>query len=185
MANPFRQGSFVPLTDVYDDQLLRSIDVNSEQFKDFLVRLRNTINTIAIVLNTKDTGYYVQDAFVNGQIFFPNPALNSTTGQQPTFRQVFRKVINFGALPNATTISVPHNIPITDAFTFTRIYGCATDGNTEFIPIPYASGQKTYILAVTNDGVELNVDPVNVNITTAIDYSAYTTTYVVLEYLNQ
>jgi len=174
----FNVGSFVPLLDVFDDQLIRQLDPDSEQFKEFLTRLRTNINNIAIALNTKDTGFYVTQSFVNGQVFFPNPSLGSSTPQQPTYRQVYRKVINFGTLPNAATTSVAHGITTTAAFTFTRIYGCATNPNTSFIPLPYAS-------PTLNKNIELNADATNVNITTGIDRTAYTTTYVVLEYINQ
>ena len=58
----------------------------------------------------------------------------------------------------------------------TKIYGTATDAAGNGIPIPYPSN-------TANANIEINVDLTNVNITTAIDYSAFTTTYVVLEYL--
>lgn len=175
---PLSDGSFVALSDTFDDQTLQELDSNSFEFKDFIVRLRRAVTNISNALNTKDTGMYVCQDFVNGQVYFPNPALTSSTGQQPTFRQVYRKVINFGALPNAATTSVAHNIIIDSQFTFTRIYGCATNPNTTFIPLPYAH-------TTSADNIILNVDTTNVNITTGIDYSSYTTSYVILEYINQ
>jgi hypothetical protein len=174
-----QSGSFVPTSYIWDVARLYEIDVRSDEFKELLVRLYQNLNLMAIVLNGKDTGIYNTYELVNGQTFFPNPLLNSSTEVNPTFRQVYRLVINFGALPNAATKSVPHGITITPATTFTRIYATASDttGNT-FIPIPYAS------LTLVNV-VEINVDATNVNISTGIDRTNYNVCYVILEYLQQ
>ena len=50
-------GAFVPLTDIFDSQAIQELDVNSDEFKEFLVRLRQSMNNIAMVLNIKDSGY--------------------------------------------------------------------------------------------------------------------------------
>ena len=172
-------GSFIPTTDVYDVSIIYSLDINSKEFKEFLVRLRQSINTIALALNTKDSAYYVQEEFVNGQVFFPNPALSSTTQAVPVLRQDYRIVINFGALPNNATKSVPHGLTITSDFSFTRIYAVASNTTgMSYIPIPYSS-------TTAGDVIELNVDAVNVNITTHSNKTAYTITYVILEYIKQ
>lgn len=180
MADTIRDGLYLPTTDVFDSLNLQNIDPSSREFKDFLTRLRQTINSISIAVNLKDTGYYITDEMANGQLYFPDPALNSTTLKRPTFRNVFRKVIDFGALPNAgvgNAISIPHGITINTNFSFTRIYGTATDPNTSFIPLPYAG------LAVSANNVELSVDTTNVVITAESDRRGYTTTYVVLEWI--
>jgi hypothetical protein len=170
-------GVFVPSTYVWDVARLHEVSVTSPEFKELLVRLYQNINNISLALNIKDTGLYNVIEVVNGQIFFPNPALNSSTPQTPAFRQVYRTVVDFGALPNAATKSVTHGIQITPTTTFTRIYATASNltGDT-YIPIPYASPTAA-------NSIEISVDATNVNITTAIDYSAYTICYVILEYL--
>lgn len=183
MAGPFSSqsnpGAFVPSTNIWDVSALYSTEVTSPEFKELLVRLYQNINNICIALNIKDTGYYVLEEFVNGQLFFPNPALTSKTSQSPSYRQDFRKVINFGMLPNNSTRSVPHGITITSGFSFTRIYATATNSTaTSFIPIPYASNTP-------GEDIELNVDSTMVNITTGSDRTAYTITYVILEYIKQ
>ncbi len=181
MAGPFpaqsNPGAFVPTTDIYDTSILYSIDINSAEFKEFLVRLRQSINNIALVLNIKDSGYYTLTEFVNGQVFFPDPTLSSTTSTAPVDRQVFRLVVNFGALPNTGTKSVAHNLTITNAFSFTRIYATASDttGHT-YIPIPYASPTDA-------NEIELSVDATNVNITTGSNRTNFNICYVVLEYI--
>jgi len=172
-ANP---GAMLPTTYDFDPSVLYDVEVTSPEFKELIIRLAQNMNRMLLVLNLKDTGYYTLEEFLNSQAFFPNPALNSTTAQTPVFRQAFRKVINFGALPNATTTSVAHNINITSGYSFTRIYGTATNPSTAFIPIPFSS-------PTLNQNIKITVDGTNVSITTGIDYSAYTICYVVLEYI--
>lgn len=182
MALDTEMGAFLPTTDIFDRAAIDSMDVNSPEFKDFLVRLYQATNNIALMVNIKDSGFYVRTEFVNGQLFFADPTLSSSSSTTPELRQVFRKVVNFGALPNAGTKTVAHGININtptdnNIYTFTRIYGCASDtiGFT-YIPIPYASATLT-------DVVELLVDDTNVAIQTGTNRTNYDTCRVVLEYL--
>lgn len=175
--NPASYGAFNPTTDVLDVSQLYSIDVNSTEFKELLVRLYLNVNRINILSNLKDTGYYDTNILVNSQQYFPNPALSSTTSTIPTFRPVYRKVINFGMLPNTRTKSVAHEIIVTAATSFTRIYATASDQTGfNYIPIPYASPTPA-------NNIELRVDATNVIITTGSNRSNFTVCYVVLEYL--
>lgn len=170
-----RSGLFVPTTNIWDVDTLRDIDVTKPEFKELLIRLYQNINNICLTLNLKESGYYFTQEFVNGQVLFPNPAM---IDQNLAGRQIFRMVVNFGTLPNATTTSQPHGIDVQDFFTFTRIYGTSTNPvDLTFIPLPYVSSS-----AVINN-IELSADATNVYITTGIDQSAYTTTYIVLEYV--
>lgn len=173
------QGIFLPTTDIFDRPIIDSLDVKSEDFKDFLVRLYQSTNNIANIVNIKDSGYYVETEFVNGQLWFQNKTLTSKTTQAPDYRQVFRKVIDFGALLNTAAKTAAHGITMTDEYTFTRIYATASDttGHT-YLPIPYASATAANI-------IELSVDGTNVTITTGADRTAYDTCYVVLEYIKQ
>lgn len=177
IPNQANFGSFVPTTNVWEMSQIQSIDINSPEFKDLLVRLYQNINNISSALNIKDSAYYSQQEFINGQLFFPNPSFPSSATQSQQYRQVFRKVINFGALPNAGVKSVAHGITVNSRFSFTRIYATATNSTqTSFIPIPFAS-------PVLNENIKLEVTNTNITITTAIDYSTYTTTYVIVEFL--
>lgn len=176
MANRNYAGANVPTTNVWDVSEIYSTEVTSPAFKELLVRLYQNLNLLCLVTNVKDSGMYVDSEFVTSCQYFTNPALSSATAQSPALRPVFRTVVNFGALPNAGTKSVAHNIAPTASFSFTRIYGCATTPSTSYIPLPYAS--TTLI-----NNIELNADAVNVNITTGINRSAYTITYVVIEYI--
>jgi hypothetical protein len=170
-------GSFVPTTNIWDPNELYDVDVNSPQFKELLVRLYQNINLICLALNTKDSAYYDTMEFVNGQLFFSNPALNSSTDTVPELRQAFRMVVNFGALPNTGVTAVAHGITTTSSTLFTRIYATASDtAGRNYIPIPYAS--PTLV-----NNIELSVDAVNVTITTGSNRSNFNNCIVVLEYL--
>jgi len=177
MANPSEYGLYVPSTFIFDVTQLSQVDVNSPEFKELLVRLYQNINTICIALNLKDSAYYDTLEFVNGQLWFPNPLLTSATATKPQFRQVYRKVVNFGVLPNTATKTVAHNIPVKRGYAFTRIYGTATDqiGLTQ-LPLPYAS-------PVLVNAVELFVTATDVSITTGSNRTNYTVCSVVLEYI--
>ena len=177
MATSGTYGSFIPTTNIWDVNQVNDLEDIKPELKELLVRLYQNLNRMSLVLNTKDSGFYVTNEFTTGQVYFPNPANSSATPQGPVFRQTLRVVVNFGPLPNAGVKSVPHNIPVTPGFTFTRIYGCASDTvGFNYIPLPYAS--PTLV-----DNIELKVTATDVVITTAADYSAYTVTYVILEYI--
>ncbi len=170
-------GAFIQTTQVWDVAQLLDVDVSSDAFKELLVRLYQQVNNIANILNIKDTGQYQLSEFVNGQLFFSNPSLSSGTAQAPEDRQVLRKVINFGTLPNTGTKNVAHGITCNVTTSFTRIYACATDPvNKLYVPIPYASPTDA-------NEIELKVDGTNVTIITGSNRTGFTITYVVLEYL--
>ncbi len=173
MIQPSNNGAFVPNTYVWDVAQIQSVDVNSREFKELLVRLYQNIGSIATALNIKDSAYYSLGEFVNGQLFFPSPALSSETQSVARFRQVTRLVINFGALPNTGTKSVAHGLTPNSSWTFTRIYATASDTTgLTYIPIPSLRANLT-------------VDATNVNITTTANLTNYNVCYVILEYLKQ
>lgn len=177
-TNPQNQvGAFVPTSFIWDVAQIGEVNVNSPEFKELLVRLYQNVTNIANVLNIKDSGYYNTLEFVTGQLYFPNPANNSTTAQTAEFRQVIRKSVIFGTLPNAGTKSVAHGITVNAGTTWVNIYATATDpiGLTG-IPIPYAS--PTLI-----NNIEIKVDATNVTIITGSNRTNYTICNVVLEFL--
>lgn len=176
-----RTGSFVQSTQIW----------GNEDDRELLVRLYQNVNAIALALNTKTTGAFYEQEFVTGDLFFANPSIGARKPRPE--RQVSRVVVNFGALPAAGTKSVPHNLQVGAQWTFTRIYGCATNPSLftvpptafgavplgkNYIPLPYVSVRDA------TGSLELSVDQVNVNITTGgTDYSAWTITYAVIEWI--
>lgn len=162
-------GSFVQTTFILDVARINEIDVNSDEFKELLVRLYQNLNRMVLSLNAKDTGFYALNQFVPGQQFFPATASTSLVNQD--YRSVTRLVINFGALPHTTSKSVAHGITINSSVTFTRIYATASDvSGFNYIPIP-------------SFNATIAVDSNNVTITTTANLTNYTIVYVILEFL--
>lgn len=179
-AGPNNTGSYIATNNIWDPSVIYASNLTPE-LKEILVRMYQNLGLMSTNVNLKDTGYYPTQEFVNGQLFYPNTDNNSASPGKPAYRQVYRTTVNFGALPNnATPKGVDHGITMTPGFTFTRIYGCATNPTTQiFIPIPYTSAGAT-----NNENLELYVDSTQVVVTSGgFDYSGYTTTYIIVEYL--
>ena len=177
MANSSEFGLYVPSTYIWDVAQLQTIDINSPEFRELLIRLYQNINSITVALNLKDSGYYDTQEFVTGSQLFPNPSLISSSSTTPSFRNIYRTIVNFGALPNAGSKSVAHGIAITSGFSFVKIYGAASDQTAlNFIPLPYAS--PTLI-----NNIQIDVDATNVTITTGSNRTNFTISYIILEYI--
>lgn len=162
-------GIFIPTTRVYNSSQVKTIGVEP-----LLVYLAQDINAMSNVINLKTSGYYAQEEYLDGNQWFPDTA--TIQSQNRVYRSEFRAVVDFGALPNATSKSVAHGLDTTN-WTITNIYGAATDPSApSFIPIPFAS-------PTLNLNISLSADNTNVVITTGVDRTAYTGCYVVLEYL--
>lgn len=179
------QGLFVPTVEVFDVSELMGANINDELWKEYLVRMRQVVNNIALALNMKETALYDRAQFLPSASWFPRDTLSSATDPSPTslYRQAFRMVVNFGALPNTTTKSVAHGIEeVSEKFSVVRLYGASTAGTNpgtmSFIPLPYASPTLT-------DCIELYADATQVTVRTGADWSAYHTTYIVIEVLKE
>lgn len=150
-------GSYVPTTNVWDVSRLYEVEISSPEFKELLVRLYQNVNNIAVVLNTKCSGYYINEEFVSGKLFF-NPS--STDPLQ--LRPGFIKTINMGTLGAGVT-AVNHNITITNTFKWMFIYGSATNtGTLVGYPLPFAGAAgnnievrttSTQVIINNNSGV--------------------------------
>ena len=162
-------GSYVSTTNVWDVGALQSADINSAEFKELLVRLYQNVNNISLVLNTKDSAFYLTQEFVTGQLYF-----NPLSFNQLDLRGGFRIVINIGPLAPGT-VNIAHGLVPDSNWTFTFINGAASDTvNMLYYPIPYSSS--------TGNTIEVTVDATYVNVTnnTAV---TFTNSYVILEYL--
>jgi hypothetical protein len=143
------------------------------------LKLRQYLNEIATATNTKDSGIYDAIETITGQQFLPT--FSTSTASNLNYRTVFRKVINFGALPNATSKSVAHGIdfgtvPGGTDFSGTTIYGSATRPGVSWIPLPFSS-------PTLNLNISLEITATNVVIITGVDRTAYTRSFVVIEYI--
>ncbi len=90
-------------------------------------------------------------------------------------KSIYRKVIDFGALPNNTQKNLNHNISNVDIFT--NVYGIAyTSGYVYTYPLPLMYKGSDY-----NYNVELMVSKQSISMSSNTDRSALSA-YVVLEY---
>lgn len=174
-------GAYLPTTNIWDVSDIYNIEGLSDEMRELLVRLYQNIADISTMINIKESAYYPLDVeFLTGQLYFPDPSIVTpaqSAATTPTFRPTFRTTVNFGALPNTATKSVPHHILFNSGFTVTSIYGAASDPvNLLYKPLPYPS-------TVLNNTIQVNVDATNVNITTAANYSAYTRSQIIIEYM--
>lgn len=165
--NPFNfQPDVYPFPEEYND--------------DFLLKLRNYLNDIAIALNAKENGFYSQDETPTAGLFIPT--FSNTTAQNINYRPVYRVAVDTGALPNTGTTSTAHGISTSASYSVIHIYGGATDPGastiTSGIPLPYASPTLA-------DNISVTMDATNINITTGSNRSAYTRSFVVIEYIKE
>lgn len=160
--------SYVPVYDVAPEKL--------EDLRGFVVE---QLKLHANAINLREIGFFLDQELLSGKAFIPgtNNAASGGTSQQ--FRQVLRKVIDFGTLPNATTKSVPHGITFDANFTLVQMFAAATDP-TNFVafPIPYDS-------AGGGDGVALFMNATDVVIRTQTNRTTYTRCFVTIEYMQE
>lgn len=152
-------------------------DVVPEKWDDARPFLVETLKKISNAINVREIGFFLDEELLSGKQFIPSPAL---TGDSQQFRTVLRKVIDFGALPNAGPKSVPHGIVVDSNFTLIFAGAYATDPiNLISVPIPYVDPSGI------NSAISLTIDTTNVNIVTGVNRSNFTRCYVILEYIQE
>jgi hypothetical protein len=165
-------NSLVPISSVYDVDVIEGLDINSKEFKDFLVRLRQDINGIAISVNGRDGGSFGLGEYNTGTQFFPDAA------DPTTYRSVVRTVIDFGALPNVGVKLVNHNINTptgtTVNYVFTRVYGVASNPTIlRYLPIPYTEPGgfiASLFVTATQVGIETSFNALLYNGIIVLEY---------------
>ena len=125
-------------------------------------------------LNSKEIAIYDEQEYAQGQQWFnPNDRQNPRAG--------LRKVINLTGGLNDFTVTNPqtqaHGINITADTVITRLSGSATNPSTQYISLPFVDMSG----ALAN--IELCMDGTNVILRSTADFSAFTTAYVVIEFL--
>lgn len=145
------------------NQLNLSVELSDDP-KQLRFDINDLYQSIASAVNNKIGGLYVPQEKINSQQYF------DTTNIQK-FKNVYRMVVDFGALPNTGSKSVPHNIPGWDSnYRLTCAYGAATDPiSLQAIPLP-------------NDGILLEINSTDVTVTTTSNRAAFTETTIVIEY---
>lgn len=154
--------SYVPVYDVAPEKW--------EEARPFIVE---QLKRISNAVNIREIGWFLDEELLSGKAFIPgiNNVSGGATNQQ--FRSVFRKVIDFGVLPNTGSKAVLHGINVTDNFTLVFMTAAATD------PVALLS------MPIPNTGITMNMDAANVNIITTTDLTAYTRCFVTIEYIQE
>lgn len=138
-------GLFVPTTNIWDVSRIYEVEVGSAEFKELLVRLYQNVNNIALALNVKCTGYYINEEFVNGKLYY-----NPTSNDPQALRPGFQKTIDTGALGAGVT-AVNHGITVTNTFHWMFISGAATNtGTLVGYPITFAGAAGNNIEVTTS-----------------------------------
>lgn len=163
-------GSYVQQTPAFDVARLSEINVNSDEFKELIVQLAQQTNNISIVLNTKQSGLYIEDEFLNGNLYPPTTGTN-----QLEQRNEYQRLVTFAAL-NAGVNSMNHGIPVDANTKFTGFKGMANDPiGFNYYPLPWASAA-----GATNIEVKVNATQIIITNNSGI---VFATTPVVLFYL--
>jgi hypothetical protein len=138
------------------------------------IQLRTYLNNISAAVNSKDSGLYDATVTVTGQQFVPT--FSTQASSSAVYRDVYRLVVDFGSLPNATSKTVAHGITFTNNQSVTKLYGAATDPGTTWIPLPFAS-------PTLNLNISIEMDVTNITVTTGVDRTGFTRSFVVVEWI--
>lgn len=155
-------------------------DMVPEKWEDARAFLVEQLKKISNQLNATEIGWFLDEELVSGKNFFPG--VNSADDQQ--FRTILRKVVDMGPLPvgnfPATGINAkPHGITVDANFSLISMFGGATDPtNLDAVPLPYPTD-------FFNEIIQIWMDATNVYIYTNSDWSSYTRSYIVLEYIQE
>jgi hypothetical protein len=161
--------SFVPVYDAAPKTWEEGMPFIVEQLK----KLANAVNV-------REIGFFLDQEVLAGKLFIPGVNIASGGGSSQQFRTVLRKVIDFGALPNATFKAVPHGITFDANFTLIQMWASATDPtNLLALPIPFAA------VPSANTPIQMFMDSTNIYITTSDNRSSYTRCYIILEFMQE
>lgn len=160
--------SYVPVYDVVPEKW--------EEARPFLAEI---LKKITNSLNSKEIGFYLDQELLSGKAFIPGVNIATDGGSSQQFRQVLRKVIDCGVLPNTTTKTVPHEITVDANFTLVALYGAATDPtNLQAFGMGFPATSLTFV-------VELFMNATDIVIVTNADRTSFTRSYVVVEYMQE
>lgn len=147
------------------NQLPFSVDFDNDPEK-IGTQLNQLWQRLTSTVNAKTDGLYVLQEKINSNQYFKSSNVQK-------YRTVYRMVVNFGALPNATAKAKPHNIRWNNQCRLVQAYGAATDpaGLTAY-PIP-------------NENINLQISQTSVIVTTTSDLTSYTDSTIVIEYTKE
>jgi hypothetical protein len=141
--------------------------------QDFPVVLKNRFEEISYLLNRKIEGTFSSEESLTGQRLVLDSNPPGVIGNE-----IFRRVIDFGSLPNSSTKKVPHYIAITEDLAITKLYGTATRQGTTGTFAALTFPQKTNVYRV-----DLEMDGIEVKVVTNYDLSLYLRCFIFIEYV--
>ena len=138
-------------------------DVIPDKWEDARQSLVEHLKKISNAVNVRTIGFLLDEELLSGQAFIPGVTI---PGNNPSeFRQVFRKVIDLGALVIGANV-VAHGITFDANFTLIDLWVSATNSGTLMAQV------------ITNNDVIM--DATNITVTSA---SAYDRAFAFVEYL--
>lgn len=152
------------------------VNISDKTVNGFKITITNNTGAVITSLAWKYTAFKLYtdteyNELLNNQLYSTSEI---NTGKKWVDRKdIYRKVIDCGALPNATTKSVAHGITGYDNFVSISGFSRVADGSTQ-IPLPYVSP--------SGHNISVDMQGTNVVIGTDFDRTTYTNTYVILEY---
>jgi len=160
---PIQQNSglFIQQTPSFDITQLYEVEINSEAFRELIVRLYQQVNNISIALNNKVSGYNLLEEFVTGKQYFPATGNNPLNTRPSSIKMVY--LTNLPAGVTATN----HGIAVDANTSFVDIYGVANDTvGFNYYPLPFASAggannielraNNTQVIITNNSGIVFN-----------------------------
>jgi len=141
----------------------------AEDYEQFLEQWTNLYRKLAVKVNGKERAIYpLEQEILNDQLFF-------TAGDSRTFRSVFRKVFNFGAIAAGAVLNIPHGIAVITQVT--RLYGNCITAVPDDRPIPFTS------VVAANQGIQILRNGINIVITNGAAAPNIASGTVVIEFL--
>ena len=172
-------------------QNVQKNDINTSiiAIKKQLKELNAMLGLIDTSSNLPDMSPYIKKTDITNEVqrFNLNPVTSNAVSQSLSYstteqktggvwidgKPIYRKVVDFGNLPNATEKLVAHNISNIDKYT--HIYGVALNSSNEnTYPLPFGYPSS-------NNSIGLIANLTNVRINTVVNLSPLYA-YVVLEY---
>jgi hypothetical protein len=148
-------------------------------FEQLLLKLTDYSRSVSTSINQREICAYERDEILSGSTLFSVEQTEDIgTEYVPTsryLRPVYRKVIDFGPLPNSGVTSIPHYLPISETWQFIKVLTVPNNQN--------ATGSTPFATPIPNATARVDITLTDVVITTTADYSAYNVCTVILEYV--
>ena len=145
------------------------------QVTNYIIKARQSSGVVATVVDGLNSTSTTDALSANqGRNITTYSTTETRIGTWIDGKPIYRQVISFGALPNATQKRINHNISNID--NIVKIDGFTSDGNAfTSIPLVYQGSDSAY-------NVEMVVTRTEIICGASEDRSRYTSTYVIIEY---